>query len=114
MNHAAPQPELRQRAIVAVRLASDRLARDPHALEGDSESAVTGAIAAACDEAGISPQDYRAVVDASNELGELERAALGEARSGGSTDPGPYAAISRESPSGKEGDTTKNRSRPPT
>ena len=42
------------------------------------------------------------------ELAELERQKKLE-DSGDATDPGPNAEISRESPSGKPGDTTKTR-----
>lgn len=45
------------------------------------------------------------------EIAELERQAELEA-SGDPPDPGPNAAVSRESPSGKPGDTTKTRLNP--
>lgn len=46
-----------------------------------------------------------------DELAELERQADLEA-SGEPADPGPNAEVSRESPSGKPGDTTKTRTNP--
>lgn len=69
------------------------------------------AIRTTCDAEGISPQEYRAVVAADRELEHLQELAFREAM-GGSTDPGPYAAISRESMSGQPGNTMKSRSRP--
>lgn len=100
----------REKVIAAIRIASDRFSVDRTAQPDEQELA--DAVAAACDEVGISPQEYRTVIDASDELTELEHEAMGEARFG-VADPGPYAAISRESPSGKAGDTTKNREHSP-
>jgi hypothetical protein len=75
------------------------------------EGAIRRAIATACDTMGISPQDYVAIVQSDATLSELEQHAIDEAVMG-STDPGPHAAISRESNSGKPGDLSKARSFP--
>jgi hypothetical protein len=74
----------------------------------DDAAAVARALAEACAAAGVSAAAFDAAVAADADLEQLETAALREAVAGGA-DPGPYAEISRESMSGKPGDTTKSR-----
>ncbi len=62
----------------------------------------------ACAEVGIPFRDYQREVESSPELIQLEQKAIDEGLVG-STDPGPYASISRESPTGREGDLRKPR-----
>ena len=69
------------------------------------------ALVMACELCGISLEDYRNALSADPSLAELEKESKTEAVAG-STDPGPYDEISRESPSGQPGDLTKPRSTP--
>jgi hypothetical protein len=64
--------------------------------------AITGALAEACGKNGVSPDAFDAALRADAELDRLKSDALREALTG-RADPGPYAAISRESPSGQPG-----------
>lgn len=106
----SPSPDsLRERALSALRLAVD-LMRERGTHPGDEEG-VRWAIATACDSEGISPQDYDHVVRGDPDLEQLELAAF-EVGVAGTADPGPYAAISRESMSGKPGDLSKSRTNP--
>lgn len=74
----------------------------------DDAAAVPRALAHACDTSGVSPQAFDAAIAADPELEHLQNEALHEALAG-DADPGPHAEISRESMSGKPGDTTKSR-----
>ncbi|AKU95414.1 hypothetical protein AKJ09_02078 [Labilithrix luteola] len=101
----------RWQVITAMRAAADQL-RDERA-RSDDEPAVEKAFATSCDTMGIPPRDYRETVAADPDLELLEQLAVREALAG-STDPGPYAAISRESMSGQPGNTLKSRTHPET
>lgn len=94
-----------------MRAAADQL-RDERA-RSDDEPALEKAFATSCDTMGILPREYRETVEADPELELLEHLAVREALAG-STDPGPYAAISRESMSGQPGNTLKSRTNPET
>lgn len=69
------------------------------------------ALAKACDELGVDPETFDTAIAGDIELELLKTNILRQAIAG-TTDPGPYGEISRESPSGQPGDTTKNRSEP--
>ena len=69
-------------------------------LEGD-DAVEEEAIAAACERAEVTPEDYLTTLDADALLFQLHRAALTEAMVG-TADPGPNDRISRESPCGEE------------
>lgn len=99
----------REKVLRAMRLTADTL-RERRAEPNDTD-ALRRAVVEACDTVGISPQDYRSIVESDPMLAELEQHAVTEAVAG-STDPGPHAAISRESNSGKPGDLSKARSQP--
>lgn len=99
----------RRQVLGAIRDVADRL-RDEH-VQPDDARAVERVIRATCDAKGISPQEYRATIEADRELEHLQDLAFHEALAG-STDPGPNAAISRESMSGQPGNTMKSRSHP--
>lgn len=114
---------LRTKVILALRRAGDVL-RDvrPHGCAGHARrdehrdpparlDALPDAIASGCTAVGISPQDYSSAVEADPELEELQRRTFDEALTE-APDPGPYAAISRESMSGKPGDLSKSRTHP--
>ena len=73
--------------------------------EGDAAAAV--ALRDACVSAGVEPTAFDAAIAADPELELLEQNAIREALLG-STDPGPYGGISRESMTGQPGDTTKH------
>lgn len=62
----------------------------------------------ACAEVGIPFRDYQREVESSPELIQLEQKAIDEGLVG-TADPGPHDAISRESPTGREGDLRKPR-----
>lgn len=72
---------------------------------------VVHAIASACDTAGIAPQRYAVALAEDPLLAKLEHDAIDDAIAD-APDPGPYAAVSRESMSGRPGDTTKSRTHP--
>jgi hypothetical protein len=87
-----------------------RVIREAHqaVLAGPDEGAAfEEAIADACAAQELAPEDYRRAVASDPELQRLEEMAFREAV--GAPDPGPYGEISRESPSGKPGDTVKPR-----
>lgn len=102
-------PLPRAAALEVIRNAADAIAatktgpRDANAL--------ARALMTACASAGIAPEELDAAVAADPELYRLEQEALKDAMTG-QPDPGPYAAISRESPSGQAGDTSKSRTSP--
>lgn len=73
--------------------------------------AVSRALADACCSAGVSPEAFDAAIATDVDLYRLESDALGEALTE-RADPGPYGAISRESPGGRPGDTSKTRTNP--
>jgi hypothetical protein len=77
----------------------------------DDEAAVSRALANACGAKGVAPEAFDRTVGADPDLYQLKNDALREAFSG-TADPGPYGSISRESPSGQPGDTTKSRTNP--
>jgi hypothetical protein len=62
--------------------------------------ALESELAEVCARHGLEPAEYHAALATDAALQELERAALGEATVG-STDPGPYDAISREDSLGR-------------
>ena len=62
----------------------------------------------ACAEVGIPFRDYQREVESSPELIQLEQKAIDEGLVG-TADPGPHDAISRESPTAREGDLRKPR-----
>ena len=95
----------REKVLRVMRAAADAL-REARPRPGD-DGAVADAIATACDTMGISPQDYRRIVESDALLEELEQRALDEAMVG-SADPGPYAAISREAATGRPGDLSRS------
>lgn len=106
----ATSSALRDTALRVLRRVKD--AFDLRASSGVSDDDfVREAFAAACTTEGISPQEYAATRDTFPDLAELERETLREGLAG-TTDPGPHAAISRESPSGQFGDLRKNSSHP--
>jgi hypothetical protein len=70
-------------------------------LEGD-ESVEGEALAVACARIGVWPRHYWMTLEVDALLFDLHRAALIETVAG-TPDPGPYDRISRESPSGNEG-----------
>lgn len=74
----------------------------------DDAAVVREALTQACARAGITPEDYAEAVRADSTLVDLETQSLNQATVG-TTDPGPYDAISRESSSGQAGDLTKAR-----
>ena len=94
----------RAQAVSAIRAFGEELTRstaarrtagqgpDPHAM-------VTESFAKACAQQSVTARDLRAAIDADPSLVELEEAVTKEALAD-SADPGPYDAISRESPSG--------------
>jgi hypothetical protein len=84
------------REEIEIRLASDPRLQVRY-LEGDT-SVTEEATFAACYRLGIRPDEYRSVVDSQPTLVWLETETIREAFVG-STDPGPYDMISRESPS---------------
>ncbi len=69
---------------------------------------VREALTQACARAGITPEDYAEAVRADSTLVDLETQSLNQATVG-TTDPGPYDAISRESPTGQAGNLEKSR-----
>lgn len=69
------------------------------------------ALARACDELGVDPDAFDTAIAGDLELELLKTNVLRQAIAG-TTDPGPYAEISRESPAGQPGDIRKNRSEP--
>ena len=69
------------------------------------------ALSEACAKSGISVDAYTEALRADPTLADLEKQSMTGAMVE-STDPGPYDAISRESPSGQPGDLTKPRSVP--
>lgn len=89
----------REKVLRVMRAVADMLRGE----RPDVGDAIVDAIATACDTMGISPQDYRRIVDSDELLVELEQRAIGEAVTG-TVDPGPYAAISREAATGRPGD----------
>jgi hypothetical protein len=99
----------REKALRALRKAADEVRSTGVAPDDGAE--VRRALASACDSEGISPQEYDAIIQGDDELRELQQSALEEGITGGA-DPGPYAAISRESMSGKPGDLSKSRWNP--
>lgn len=99
----------RERVLRVMRTVADALRERGSGRPGPE--LVERAIATACDTLAIAPQVYREIVDSDPTLSELEQLAIGEALTE-MADPGPYAAISRESNSGKPGDLTKARSHP--
>lgn len=101
----------RWQVITTMRAAADQL-REERA-RSDDDPAVEKAFATSCDTMGIPPREYRETVEADPELELLEHLAVREALAG-STDPGPYAEISRESMSGQPGNTLKSRTNPET
>jgi hypothetical protein len=84
------------REEIEVRLASDPRLQVRY-LEGDA-SVTDEATLAVCNRLGIRPDQYRRIVDSQPTLVWLETETIREAFVG-STDPGPYDMISRESPS---------------
>lgn len=105
----------RASVVKVIRDFTDELARPvsarPPVVRADDPPTVLAALEAACKEHGISVQDYRAALHADPSLADLERQALSSTPVE-SPDPGPYDAISRESPSGQPGDLSKSRSVP--
>lgn len=67
--------------------------------EGAERSVFVEAFAAACQQNGVNEEEVREAILADPSLSELEDAVIQEALVG-APDPGPYDAISRESPSG--------------
>lgn len=84
----------RTNVLEIVRAAAAKL-REAHG----SDAEVPAAFREACDSVGVSPFAFDTAITADAKLELLKHAAIREAISG-STDPGPYAATSRESPSG--------------
>ena len=90
--------------IVVVRILAEelrwRLSRDPalegRYLEGDDE-VEDQSLLLACMVAGVEPHEYQLALKADGNLFQLHRWAVAEAICG-TTDPGPYDRISRESP----------------
>lgn len=73
---------------------------DGRSLERDDE-AERESLVVACESVGVAPEQYQSALKANGNLYQLHRCAVGEAICG-TTDPGPYDRISRESPSGTE------------
>lgn len=71
--------------------------------------AMTQMTRASCEQIGISLDSYRAALSRDPSLQQLEEKAIEEGLGGGA-DPGPHDAISRESPTAREGDLSKPRS----
>lgn len=91
----------RAKVIHAIKDYTDALGSKPQA----------EALAEACEKSGISVDAYNEALRADPSLADLEK----QSTTGAvveSADPGPYDAISRESPSGQPGDLTKPRSLP--
>ena len=84
---------------LSLRLSGNPMARLRY-LEGD-DAVETEAIAAACDRADVTPEDYLMTLEADGLLLQLHHATLTEAMVG-TADPGPNDRISRESPCGEE------------
>jgi hypothetical protein len=89
-----------------IRRASEIAGSPP--IDHDEDAEFRWAIEAACRTEDISPQAYDRGLAGDPELERLQAMAFCDAV--GSPDPGPYGAISRESPSGQAGDTAKARS----
>lgn len=99
----------RTQTVSAIRAFGEELTRATSARrsagQGPNPGAmVTESFAKACAQQGASIEAVRAAIDADPSLVELEEAVTKEALAD-SADPGPYDAISRESPSG----STENR-----
>jgi len=77
----------------------------------DEPEATREALVEACQKNGISVEIYVNALVAAPALAELEKQSLLTAVAD-APDPGPYDAISRESPSGQPGDLTKPRTLP--
>jgi hypothetical protein len=102
MNSTVPRETL----LRVIRTAAEAAGSPP--VEHDEDAEFRWAIEAACRTADITTQAYDQGLAADPELERLQVMAFRDAV--GSPDPGPYGAISRESPSGRAGDTTKSRS----
>ncbi len=98
----------REKVLRVIRAVADALRGEKGVPE---DGAVAEAIATACDTMGISPQDYRRIVDSDSLLEELEQRAISDAIVT-DADPGPYAAISREAASGRPGDRSRSLEHP--
>ncbi|MBX3225976.1 MAG: hypothetical protein KIT84_29630 [Labilithrix sp.] len=92
-----------------IRTAAEAIRHEP--TRAEDPSVVAHELARASKLAGITPEAFDRAIDLDPELELLKITALIEAVAG-STDPGPHDAISRESPSGKPGDLTKEREHP--
>ena len=73
-----------------------------------SKDSLRDELRASCARFNVDIADYDRFIAANPEIAKLATEAFREGLSGG-TDPGPYDAISRESPSGQPGDLTKTR-----
>jgi hypothetical protein len=71
----------REKVVRVIRAVFDALHTDGAQPADDDD--VTERIATACDSVGISPHDYRRIVDSDSLLAELERRATGEAPGAG-------------------------------
>lgn len=94
----------------AEKLAQPRSSGTPMDRARDPE-AVRAALIAACQENGVPLEDYHAALQSDPSLADLERQAM-TAEVVETPDPGPYGAISRESPSGQPGNLEKFRTVP--
>jgi hypothetical protein len=105
----------RATVIHVIKTLSDELGRqyagEPPIEHMDDQGMRRAALLLACEVSRISVEDYEAALRADPSLAELERESTTYAVVD-APDPGPYDAISRESPSGQPGDLTKPRSLP--
>jgi hypothetical protein len=90
---------IQQLGAELTRLTTDAALRQ-RALAGD-DALLAAALRSACEQVGLTPEDYRRAIAADPSLMQLEKMTIDQAVTG-PVDPGPHDAISRESPSGSE------------
>ncbi|RYE77966.1 MAG: hypothetical protein EOO74_06050 [Myxococcales bacterium] len=102
-------------ALLAIRTLQTHLAQLAGQDEGlvarlrrGDPSALGRLVHEACAQVGIPFRDYQREIESNPDLIQLEQKAIDEGLIG-TADPGPYDAISRESPTGREGDLSKPR-----
>jgi hypothetical protein len=107
--------EQRAKVVAVIRDLAARLDQPasvrPPVERAEDPATVSTALREACAHQGISVEEYAAALREDGSLAELERQAttMGVVEA---PDPGPYDAISRESPSGQPGDLSKPRTLP--